>query len=320
MLIQLLSSSGLLALFVSAGFPHGIVECPEPLQGEPSQEAKDSSDEAADPAAYLGLFPEVFAPGVLSIDGRYEYGCAISQDGRQIYFGVAGGQAEIRYLEYADGKWSKDQPLIPNATFSFNDPFLSKREDRLYFISDAALTGSERKQDHDIWYVLRTDEGWSPPIHGGPNLNTPFEEYFVSLTDDGTLYFSSNRPAAQGSLQPADFDLYTVPAKAEGFGPARKLPAALNTQHYEADVFVAPDESYVIFCATRPDGLGRGDLYISFRQTDQSWSSARRLGPEINTKGHELCPFVSRDGRYFFYTSNEDIYWVDAELLEDYRE
>jgi hypothetical protein len=28
----------------------------------------------------------------------------------------------------------------------------------------------------------------------------------------------------------------------------------------------------------------------------------------INTENHELCPFVTKDGNYFFYTSNEDIY------------
>ncbi|MEM7308005.1 MAG: serine hydrolase [Planctomycetota bacterium] len=279
----------------------------------------------ANPAAYLGLspvglVPEVFAPGVISLEDRYEYGCAISQDGRQVFFGVAGGdRAEIRYVEYAEGQWSADRPLLPDAAFSFNDPFLSSREDRLYFISDAALTGTARKSDHDIWYVARTAEGWSTPIHGGAVLNTPFEEYFVSLTDEGTLYFSSNRPSEEGSRSPGGFDLYASPADAGAFGPARKLPAALNTKNYEADVFVAPDESYVVFCSTRPDGLGRGDLYISFREAGEGWSTARRLGREINTEGHELCPFVSRDGEYFFYTSNEDLYWVDADILEGYR-
>ncbi|MEM8713686.1 MAG: hypothetical protein AAGG01_22320, partial [Planctomycetota bacterium] len=103
------------------------------------------------------------------------------------------------------------------------------------------------------------------------------------------------------------------------FAPAQKLPVELNTKHYEADVFVAPDGSYVIFCATRPDGLGRGDLHISFRNDKGEWAPAKSMGKKINTKGHELCPFVSRDGRFFFYTSREDIYWVDAKVLQDYR-
>ncbi|MEM8710568.1 MAG: hypothetical protein AAGG01_06420, partial [Planctomycetota bacterium] len=207
-----------------------------------------------------GLVPEVFAPGIVSLKDRYEYGIAISEDGGEVYFGVAGDVAEIRSLKFKSGQWSPDQSLIPGATFSFNDPFLSKTGDRLYFISDAAVTGGGRKRDHDIWFVQREGKGWSDPIHGGTVLNTPFEEYFVSLTDDGTLYFSSNRTDEGAAGESASFDLYTSALSKGAFAPAQKLPVELNTKHYEADVFVAPDGSYVIFCATRPDGLGRGDL------------------------------------------------------------
>ncbi|NAY93099.1 hypothetical protein GTQ34_14365 [Muricauda sp. JGD-17] len=33
-----------------------------------------------------------------------------------------------------------------------------------------------------------------------------------------------------------------------------------------------------------------------------------------------ICPFVSMDGKYLFYTSNQDIYWVDASIIENYRD
>jgi hypothetical protein len=49
--------------------------------------------------------------------------------------------------------------------------------------------------------------------------------------------------------------------------PAISLSDFINTPHYEADVFIDPGESYIIFCANRPDGLGEGDPYISFSDT-----------------------------------------------------
>ena len=79
------------------------------------------------------------------------------------------------------------------------------------------------------------------------------------------------------------------------------------------------DESYIIFCATRQDGLGRGDLYISFKDDKGSWTPSKNRKETINTEGHELCPFVMKDGKYFFYTSNKDIYWVSTAILEDYK-
>ena len=101
------------------------------------------------------------------------------------------------------------------------------------------------------------------------------------------------------------------------FQPKIQLGEAVNTSSYEADVFVAPDESYLIFCANRRDvGHGRGDLYISYKQSDGSWSDSKNLGPPINSEKHELCPFVTADGKYLFYTSNQDIYWVSTSILK----
>lgn len=47
------------------------------------------------------------------------------------------------------------------------------------------------------------------------------------------------------------------------------------------------------------------------------------MGNEINTEKSENRPYVSPDGKYFFFTSsvngNRDIYWVDSQAIEDLR-
>jgi len=84
-------------------------------------------------------------------------------------------------------------------------------------------------------------------------------------------------------------------------------------------VFIAPDESYMIFCAVRREGLGQGDMYISFKDANGNWGQSVNMGAPFNTEGHELCPFVSKDGKYLFYTSNQDIYWVSTAVLDNYK-
>ena len=95
-----------------------------------------------------------------------------------------------------------------------------------------------------------------------------------------------------------------------------RLSEAINTNQYEADVFISPDESYMIFCSTRDDSFGRGDLYVSFRNHDGNWSPAKNMGGQINTSNYEYCPFVTKDGKYLFYTSNQDIYWISTEIIK----
>lgn len=271
---------------------------------------------------YLGqqpptLTPEVFAPGLISRKDRYEFGSVFNEDGTEFYYGVnVNHKSEIWYTKLANDKWSEPKALLENEKYGNNDPFLSPDEQRLYFISKRSEDGLSEKEDHDIWYVERTADGWSQPISAGPFINSGKNEYYISFTRSGTMYFSSN---VRGESR-NDFDIYYSPYVDESFQEPVPLGRTVNTASYEADVFVDPDESYIIFCASRKEGIGQGDLYISFKNPDGSWTTSQNMGALINTEGHELCPFVNSDGKYLFYTSNEDIYWVDAKIIARYRD
>lgn len=276
------------------------------------------SQEVKEPLSYLGqqppsMTPEVFAPSIISKKGVSEFGSVFNKDATEFFYGVDTNQGtEIRYSKLQGNTWSAPKTILSNKAYGYNDPFLSPDEQRLYFISQKALEGSGAKQDHDIWYVEKQGNNWSQPINAGPNINSTGEEYYMSFTKDGTMYFSSNK-------EKNNFDIYASQYANGEFQKAVSLGNAINTSNYEADVFVDPKETYVIFCARRPEGLGRGDLYISFKNTDGTWTTSINMGTTINTKGHELCPFVTKDGKYLFYTSNQDIYWVSAKVIEELR-
>ena len=262
-----------------------------------------------------GLKPVVFAPGLVSLPKASDFGSVFSKDGKAFFYATEpGGKAEIRYMRWQNGKWSDPQTIVSHPKYGCNDPFLSPDEKRLYFISEQPSKRKATKRNYDIWYVRRTKTGWSAPINAGKNINSNKNEYYISFTQSGTMYFSSNRE----SKSTWDFDIYAARQQNGKFLPPVKLGAGVNTPHYEADVFVAPDESYLIFCANRPGGKGEGDLYVSFKQKNGSWSKAKNMAA-INTKSHELCPFVTADGKYLFFTSKQDIYWVDAKVIEQYR-
>lgn len=263
---------------------------------------------------YLGqkpptISPERFAPDLISKKGVYEFGSVFNKDATEFFYGVnVNGKEEIRFSELVGNSWSTPKTILRHERYGYNDPFLSPDENRLYFISQRTLDGKSNKQDYDIWYAEKIKDGWSEPINAGSNINTKGNEYYISFTNDGTMYFSSNKNGSS-------FDIYASKFVGGKFQKPIPLSDSINTSNYEADVFVDPGETYIIFCARRPDGFGRGDLYISFKNTDGMWTKSINMGEKINTKGHELCPFVSKDGKYLFYTSNQDIYWVSAEII-----
>ena len=262
--------------------------------------------------------PKVFAPGFISTESGNEYGSIFTKNGNEFYYAVdKNKKSEIRYTKIRNGKWDEPITIISHEKYSYNDPFLSPNEDKLYYISDMPKNETDTIRDFDIWYSLKTEDKWSAPIHGGDNINSDKNEYYISFTSTGKIYFASNVGASLKRKH--DFDIFSSVYENGEFQKPIKLSESINSGRYEADVFISPDESYIIYCTARRDGFGNGDLYISFKNGNGEWSKSKNMGDIINSENHELCPFVTIDGQYLFYTSNSDIYWVSSKIIDTYR-
>ncbi|GAB5526097.1 MAG: hypothetical protein Roseis2KO_39690 [Roseivirga sp.] len=259
-----------------------------------------------------GPEPQVFAKGLVSEQNRFEFGSVFSPDGKEFFYAVIKkGKESIWAMRYEKGEWTKPEVIIEGKSAGFNDPFLSPDGNRLYYISKYREEENHSRTDYDIWYSERQGAGWSKPINAGPEINTPGNEYYISFTAKGTMYFSTDHYSGH-------HDIYSADIKNGTFQKAVKESPAINTRDYEADVFIAPDESFIIFASRRSSGFGSGDLYISFKENG-AWTQAKNMGSAINTESNELCPYVTPDGKYFLYSSKGDIYWVSTEVFEGLR-
>lgn len=262
-----------------------------------------------------GMTPETFAPGIVSTD-KEEGSTGFARGGTVFLFQrFLGGRCHTYMTRLKDGVWSAPE-LIPFwETLAENGDFVFSSDDRtmLYQVRSMASTGPVSH----IWRAEITESGWSKQAPLPEPVNTPHFESFASDTAAGTLYFFSRRPGGKGRS-----DLWRCPLAGGRYADPVNL-ASLNTEDDEWDPFVAPDESYLIFCSTKPGGLGRDDLYITFKTEDGSWGQPVNMGPEVNSSGSENRPCVTRDGRYFFFTStrngSRDVFWVKAEYLEHFK-
>ncbi|MFN9320754.1 MAG: OmpA family protein [Chitinophagales bacterium] len=71
---------------------------------------------------------------------------------------------------------------------------------------------------------------------------------------------------------------------------------------YAHPAFVTGRGDEMIFVSNMPGGLGGNDLWYS-KLVGSEWSAPINLGPEVNTSGDEMFPFVGKDG-VLFYASN----------------
>jgi hypothetical protein len=162
-----------------------------------------------------------------------------------------------------------------------------------------------RRDVGKIWYVERTAQGWSEPRPIDRVANQDLVG--ISATREGTLYSSGIVKVAFESGR------YRAP---EWLGPPLNVmrPGGEHVGH----PFIAPDESYIIFEKDIPGGRGWA-LHISFRRDDGGWTEPVNLAERMNFDRHQALPMVTPDGKYLFFTSGKDIYWVAATFIEDLR-
>ena len=71
--------------------------------------------------------------------------------------------------------------------------------------------------------------------------------------------------------------------------------------------------SYLIFDAASnyPDNWNTY-IFISFRNTDESWGRPTKLNSQINSGDVNYMPYISPDQQFLFFCRQGDLYWADA--------
>ena len=245
------------------------------------------------------FLPQIFSqfPNVRDI--------AISSEGDEIYFSVQSYVDEVSFIASAkreNNKWS--EPEIVNFSGKYFDiePFFSSDGLKLYFASNRPLNNNDDKtKDFDIWYVQRESKnsGWSIPINLGEPINSPANEFYPSIAKNNNFYFTCDERSTKGKD-----DIFFSNWNNGKYSEPFSLSDSINSDGYEFNAFVAPDESYIIFTAyQREDGFGSGDLYISYKVSDTVWTKAKNLGPDINSNKMDYCPYVDSKTNALYFTS-----------------
>lgn len=257
-----------------------------------------------------------FPADLLASPDRHEFGVTIHPKGHEIFFGVdVGGRSEIWITRHADGAWTEPAPFLHGDRHRHFDPYLADDGATLYFLTDRPrhTEDADPRDDADIWRMPRkADESWGDPEPLPPPINTDFDEFYVSIDERGRLAFSSNRNTDQPGER--DYDLYITEGPVADSVRVERLGSEFSTRAYEGDPLIAPDGSYVVFASYRRSGFGGSDLYASFLRDDR-WTEIVNLGPEVNTDADELCPALDPTGRWFLFTSNQDIRRVSIDVL-----
>lgn len=183
---------------------------------------------------------------------------SFSSDFKEIYYTrCEAGKREkkgcvIMYSERSGSGWSDPVNLniLPDSVVAAH-PAISPDGTVLYFVSDIA--GGFGKKD--IWMVRKSGNGWSEPLNLGPDINTPQDELFPYMRDDGTLYFSSDGHIGMGGL-----DIFKATYQPDGSWIVQNMKSPINSSADDFSIAYEQGSERGLFSSTRK-GRGNDELY-----------------------------------------------------------
>ncbi len=205
------------------------------------------------------------------------------------------------YVSHKEGNDWTEVVELPFNTDEFEEvhPAISPDGHTMFFASDRAGGFGQM----DLYMVTRRGVEWGTPVNLGPEVNTPGNELFPFVHDDGTLYFASNGWGGLGGLD--IFSTYMVNDSV--WLEAHNIGAPFNSPKDDFGLIMNTSNTEGYFTSSRDDGQGMDDIYsfkigrpialktkvlskicVYHEKTDERLKGAKVKVSEIRDNGEEV--------------------------------
>ncbi len=212
-------------------------------------------------------------------------------------------------MQAEKNKNSKTRYIVKNAKLfnsrraDFAPMFLDDKYDQLYFTTTnekvkgtlkSEITGMKKS---DIWYSKKNERGeWQRPEPAGGELNSEMDEGIIGFSPDGTtMYLTMARRAPDANTS---VEIYTSKRSDANWSQPVKFEITGDTISAVGHPAVSPDGKYLYFSSDMPGGFGGKDIWRI--DLNEKAGSLENLGPQINTPGDEMFPYVRNDSTMYF--------------------
>lgn len=164
----------------------------------------------------------------------------------------------------------------------------------------------------DVWMSKKDSKGvWQKPQHVS-DLSSSGNDVLIGFLDALTalVYHSGNNEKRQGIHQYSRFGNswnYVKPIEMGNFKN--------NGIHFSGRLLA--EQNIIVMSMNSYGSFGNEDIYISFRQSEGTWSSPFNMGPNINSFAQEQTPYLSADLQTVYFSTNvhgnrrgKDIYFA----------
>jgi outer membrane protein OmpA-like peptidoglycan-associated protein len=206
---------------------------------------------------------------------------------------------------------SESKPMGPNINTPYKEviPVVSPAGDVLY-IDRKNHPQNIRKSDepdniHDDIYYTRKDKNgeWMEARNLGSPLNNWSHNFVNSISPDANTLLLANTYNADGSPKGPGASTTKRIKNQAWTNPEDLNIIGFNNKNKYVSFFMANTNSVLLMSIEDDDSYGEKDIYVSFLQSDKSWSKPLNIGDDINTMMAEYAPVLASDNVTMYFSS-----------------
>ncbi len=203
---------------------------------------------------------------------------------------------DVRKAEKFNSRRSEFSPMLGGDHYNLLYFASSRTKDKE--AKTSAITGLV---NNNLFVVKQNEQGqWLTPEELDDPVNTEFDEGTPSFSPDGsTMYYSY---CAQDPESPRTAEIYISQRSNAKWGKGTRATIVKDSVTALGHPAASPDGKYLYFVSDAVGGYGGKDIFRA-RIAGSDFGPMENLGPEINTPGDEMFPYV-RDSVTLYFASN----------------
>ena len=226
--------------------------------------------------------------------------------------GIAGCEEATKWKQNPTRYVVKRMEKFNSRRSEFGPMLYGEKYDQLYFASTRTPKGAGKDKDettnaitgqrnNDFFLVKQDENGaWQAPIELEDEVNTEFDEGTPSFSKDGnTMYYTY---CAQDPEGPRTSEIYISTRSSAKWGKGTRASIVKDSVTALGHPAISPDGKYLYFVSDAVGGYGGKDLFRA-RVVGNDFGPMENLGPDINTPGDEMFPYV-RDSVTLYFASD----------------
>lgn len=202
-----------------------------------------------------------------------------------------------------------------NSKFNEICPVVSPDGQKLYFTRWKHPDNLGANKNQDIWVSnWQPDRTWLKATLFPAPINNDENNAVCGITPNGKTLLLNNVYGKDGTMEKGVSFSFLLRTGEWSFPKALKILNFKNKSEF-SEYTLAPNGKVLLMTTETKDTYGGKDIYVSFLNSDDSWSEPKNIGPVVNTGEAESTPFIAPDGVTMYFSSSGHVGYGNNDIF-----